>query len=195
MEVRVIVRRVQPPGAASRAALAAIAVGAVVALTACGSRAAAGRSASAGGPGAASVPGGRAVAGVTLCADIPQLTRVAASRTTTLHVLEPALVLPRGITIREPLLVRALAIALCRLPKVPSGPVNCPAQFRDSLRLAFTAGGRPFPPVTVEVSGCRIVTGLGLARMARSAAFWRALGKDLGLSSPQGASQSGGINP
>ena len=190
-----MLRRMRALGAASRAALAAIAVGAMVALTACGSQVAAGRSALAGGPGAASGPGGTAVAGVALCRDIPQLTSVAASRTTTLHVLEPALPLPPALTIREPFLVRALAAALCKLPKMPHGPVNCPAQFRDSLRLAFAAGGRPLPPVTVGVSGCRIVTGLGPARTARSAAFWRTLGKDLGMPSLQTTSQSGGINP
>ncbi len=73
--------------------------------------------------------------------------------------------------------------------------MNCPAQFRGSLRLAFAAGRRPFPPVTVQVSGCRVVTGLGPARTARSAAFWRTLRKDVGFELPPGASQSGGINP
>ena len=69
------------------------AVSAIITVAACGSRVAAGRPASAGGAGAASVPGGRAVAGVALCRHIPQLTSVVVSRTTTLHVLEPALVL------------------------------------------------------------------------------------------------------
>jgi hypothetical protein len=192
MEVRVMVRRIWRLGAASRSALAA--VGAVVTLAACGSQAA-GHSASAGDPGTAAAPGGRALAGVVLCRDIPQLTRVVASRTMAFHAFEPGLVLPRGITIGEPGLVRGLAAALCGLPKMPRGPVTCPAQFRGSLRFAFAAGGRPFPPVTVQVSGCRVVSGLGPARTARSAVFWRTLGKDLGLSAPQGTSQSGGINP
>ena len=102
------------------------------------------------------------------------------------------MVLPRGITIGEPGPVRGLAAALCGLPALPRGPVNCPAQFRDALRLAFAAGRRPFPPVTVQVSGCRAVTGLGPARTAFSATFWRTLGKDLGLPSPQNTSQPAG---
>ena len=190
-----MVRRTTRLGAISRAAPAMAAAGAIITVAACGSRVAAGQPAPAGGAGAASMSGGRAVAGMALCRHIPQLTSVVVSRATPLHALEPAMVLPRGITIREPGPVRELATALCRLPAMPRGPVNCPAQFRDLLRLAFAAGRRPFPPVTVQVSGCRAVTGLGPARTASSAAFWRTLGKDLGLPSPQNTSQPGGINP
>jgi hypothetical protein len=190
-----MVRRTPRLGAAGRAALGTAAAGAIIMVAACGSRAAAGQAAPAGGAGAAPEPGGRAVAGVALCRHIPQLTRVVVSRATPLHVLEPAMVLPRGITIGEPGPVRGLAAALCGLPAMPRGPVHCPAQFRGSLRLAFAAGRRPFPPVTIQVSGCRAVTGLGPARTASSAAFWRTLGKDLSRPSPQNTSQPGGINP
>ncbi len=188
-------RRIWPLGAAGRAALAAVVAGAMIAVAACGSHMAAGHLASAGDPGAAPVPGGKASAGVALCMDIPKLTSVAVGRTMALHAFQPGLVLRRGVTIRGPLRVRDLAAALCELPKMPRGPVNCPAQFRGSLRLAFAAGRRPFPPVTVQVSGCRVVTGVGPARTARSAAFWRTLRKDVGFELPPGASQSGGINP
>lgn len=91
------------------------------------------------------------------------------------------MVLPRGITVRKPHLVRGLATALCALPKMPRGPVSCPAQFGGSLQLAFAAGGRPLRPVIVQMSGCRMVSGLGPARAVPSAAFWRTLGNDLGL--------------
>jgi hypothetical protein len=186
-----MVRRTRRIGAVSWAALAGAAAGAIIMIAACGSRVAAGQPAPTGAAGAASMPGGRAVAGLALCRHIPQLTSVVVTRTTTLHVLEPAEVLP-GITIGEPGPVRTLAATLCRLPTMPRGPVNCPAQFRDALRLAFAAGRRPFPPVTVQVSGCRAVTGLGPARTAFSATFWRTLGKDLGLPSPQNTSQPAG---
>jgi hypothetical protein len=193
--VRLMVRRMWPAGAASRAALATIAAGTWVALAACGSATAGGHFGSTGGQGATSVPGGRASAGVALCQDLPNLTRVTASRTMNLHVLEPSMVLPRGITVRKPQLVRGLAAALCRLPKMPRGPVNCPARFAGSLRLAFAAGGRPFRPVIVQMSGCRVVSGLGPERTVPTLALWRTLGKDLGLKFPQGMGQSGGINP
>jgi hypothetical protein len=195
VEVRLMVRRRWPASAASRAALATIAAGALAAVAACGSVAAGGGSGSAGGQGATSVPGGRASAGVALCRDVPNLTKVTVSRTMSLHVLEPALVLPRGITVKKPHLVRGLATALCGLPKMPRGPVSCPAQFGASLRLAFAAGRRPFRPVIVQISGCRVVSGLGPARTVPSAAFWRTLGKDLGFKFPQGMGQPGGINP
>jgi hypothetical protein len=194
VEVRLMVRRIWPAGAASRAALATIAAGALAAVAACGSAAAGGHFGSAGGQDAASVPGGRASAGVALCRDLPNLTSVAVSRTTSLHVLEPAMVLPRGITVRKRHLVRGLATALCGLPKMPRGPVSCPARFAGSLRLAFAAGGRPFRSVIVQISGCRVVSGLGPARTVPSAAFWRTLGKDLGLTFPPGMRQPGG-NP
>jgi hypothetical protein len=195
MEVRAVVRGVYKPGAVGRAALAAAAAGAIIMLASCGSQVVGGQSGPVGGMGAAPATGGRAVAGVALCKDVPWLTRVVVSRTAALHAFEPGLILPRGITIVEPRLVRGLAAALCGLPAMPRGPTSCPAQFRGSLRLAFAASGRPFPLVTVQVSGCRIVTGLGPARTARSAAFWRTLDKNLGLSPLPGSSHSGGINP
>lgn len=190
-----MVRWMWPAGAVGRAALATIAAGALVALVACGGAVAGSHSGSAGGHGAAPVPGGKASAGVALCMDLPHLTSVAVSRTVTLHALQPGLVLPRGITVRKPHLVRDLATALCELPKMPRGPVNCPAQFAGSLQLAFAAGGRPFRPVAVQTSGCRIVSGLGPARTVPSLTFWRTLGKDLGVKLPRGMSQPGGINP
>lgn len=195
MGVRLRVRRMWPAGVASRAALATIAAGALVAVAACGSAAAGGHFGSASGQGATSVPGGTASAGVALCRDLPHLTRVTVGRTMNLHVLEPAMVLPRGITVKKPYLVRGLAIALCRLPKMPRGPVSCPARFGGSLRLVFAAGGRPFRPVIVQMNGCRAVSGLGPTRTVASVAFGRILGKDLGLEFPQGMGQSGGINP
>jgi hypothetical protein len=194
VEVKVMARRTRWLGAVGRAALVTAAVGAITTVAACGSRVAASQPAPAGGAGAASMPGGTAVAGVALCRHIPQLTSVVVRRATTLHVLEPAEV-PPGITIGDPGPVRGLAGALCRLPAMPRGTGNCPAQFRDSLRLAFAAGRRPFSPVTVRVSGCRVVTGLGPARTASSAAFWRTLDRDLSLPSRQNTSQPGGSNP
>src|SRR5262249_18020335 len=130
VEVRVMVRRTPRLGALSRAALVTAAAGAIITVAACGGRVAVGQPAPGGGAGAAAGPGGRAVAGVALCRHIPQLTRVMVGRTTALRVLEPAMVLPRGITIGEPGPVRELAAALCGLPALPRGPVNCPAQFR-----------------------------------------------------------------
>jgi hypothetical protein len=190
-----MLRRILPFGVVSRAMLATIAVGALVVLVACGSAVAGGHSRSAAGPDASPSPGGKSPAHVALCTDLSKLTSVAVGPTMTLHAFQPGLVLPRSTAIRQSRLVRGLATALCRLPTMPPGPGNCPAQFGASLRLAFAAGGRTFLPVTVQVSGCRVVQGLGPARTVPSRAVWRILGKDLGLKFPQGMSESGGINP
>jgi hypothetical protein len=190
-----MVLRIRQLGAASRAALATTAVGSIITLAACGSQVAVSQSASTDGPGAAPTPGGAAIAGVALCRDIPQLTSAVVSRTMAFRAFQKSPILPRGITIVEPGLVHGLAAALCGLPKMPPAPVTCPAEFGSSLRFGFTAGRRPFPPVTVQASGCRVVTGLGPARTARSAAFWRTLSEDLSPSSPQSTSRSGEINP
>ena len=173
-----MVRWMEALGSARRAAPAAIAA-AMITLAGCGSQMAAGHAAAAAGVGATPGPGGGALAGVALCRDIPALSSVVISRTMTVHPFAPGLILPRGITIGEPSAVRDLAAALCRLPQMPRQPVTCPVRFRGSLRFAFAAGRRPFPPVTVQMSGCRVVTGLGPARTARSAVFWRTVGQDL----------------
>lgn len=190
-----LVQRIRPAGAAGRVGQATLTIGALVVLAACGSAVAGGHPASTGGRGATPVPGGKASAGVALCVDIPKLTSATVSGATSLHALEPDLVLPRGITIREPLQVRALAGALCGLPESPRGPVNCPAQFIGSLQLAFAAGGHVFRPVSVEVSGCQVVRGLGPARTVPSPVFWRTLSKDLGLEFPRSTGQPRAINP
>ena len=168
-----MVRSMGAVGSARRIALAAI-TAAMITLAGCGSQVAASHAAAAAGAGATPGPGG-----VALCRHMSALTSVVISRTMTVHPFAPGLILPRGITIGEPSAVRDLAAALCRLPQMPRQPVTCPVRFRGSLRFAFAAGRRPFPPVTVQMSGCRVVTGLGPARTARSAVFWRTVGQDL----------------
>jgi hypothetical protein len=190
-----MVRRIRQFGAARQAGLATAAVGAFIALAACGSQVAAGQSASTGSPDAAPTPVGRAVAGVALCRDIPQLTSVMIIHAMAFRASQPGSALPRGVAILNPGQVRDLATALCELPKMPPGPVTCPAEFGSSVRFEFAAGGRPFPPVTVHTSGCRVVTGLGPARTARSAASWGTLSENLGPSAPPATSRSGGISP
>jgi hypothetical protein len=186
MEVNVMVLPIRQLGAASRAALATAACGAFITLAACGSQVTVAQSASTHSPGAAPTPGGGTVAGVALCRDIPHLTSVVVTHTMAFRAFQKGSIQPRGITSVEPGQVRDLATALCELPKMPPGPVTCPTEFGSSVRFGFAAGGHPFPPVTVQASGCRIVTGLGPARTARSATFWTSLSEDSGGSSSQG---------
>jgi hypothetical protein len=121
---------------AQRAVLALIAVATVIGLTAC---------ASASHPAAAT---GQASPGASLCAHDHGVDRVVVSPASFSH----------KITLHGTTQVRALATALCALPPMASGR-SCPAAPGGSVRLVFAAGEQGFPPVSVQSSGCRSVTG------------------------------------
>jgi len=148
---------------AARGAQGLIAVIALMGLAACGSVSAGG----AGHPPSASNAGHRpsasasasrtsaagTPAGGTLCADGHSADRVVVSRTAS----------PRQVTLTGTTQVRAMVAALCALPALPAGHA-CPATSGGSVRLVFAAGQQSFPPVTVQESGCRSVTGMGTTR-------------------------------
>jgi len=182
-----------------------MAAGAVIALAACGSTAgsgavggtgqppsaapnhsaASGQSAGSGQPAGSAGSQGppaavRASLGVPLCAAARRVDRVVVTRSSTMRPGSFHEILPRGILIRDAPRVRALAAALCALPPMPGG-LHCPADFGGVFRLLFAAGTRGFPPVGIQVSGCRIVTGVGHARWwSRSPPFGRVLAQALG---------------
>ena len=56
-----------------------------------------------------------------------------------------------------------MAAALCALPPMPAGQ-HCAATSAGSIRLVFAAGQHSFPPVILQESGCRSVTGMGATR-------------------------------
>ena len=139
---------------AARGAQGLIAVTALLGLAACGS-VSAGR---AGHPPLASVSASKTSApgtpaGGTLCADGHSADRVVVSRTAS----------PRQVTLTGTTQVRAMVAALCALPPMPAGHA-CPVTSAGSVRLVFAAGQQSFPPVTVQQSGCRSVTGMGATR-------------------------------
>jgi hypothetical protein len=155
-------RRDGPQGKAAPAVLAMIAVGALTGLAACSSTAIGGaghpaspRAGHSAGPAAA----------VTASADVPLC---AASHSVDQVVVSPASghlhdILPRAITISDTARVRALAATLCALPPTPPG-LHCPTDVGGAFRLAFAAGRHGYPPVRIQDSGCRTVTGAGPAR-------------------------------
>ncbi len=118
-------------------------------------------------------------AGTTVCADAAHVDRLAISRTSA----NPGrFTFPAEITISSLRQAQAVARALCALPAMPSGAINCPADVVISYRLRFAAGGRQLPPVTVQATGCQQVHGLGRVRwIARSPAFWGVLGQAAGI--------------
>jgi hypothetical protein len=175
----------RPMSVAARGLLAVISVSALIGLAACGSAAVggAGHPASAGAdhttqPAAAAT----ASADVPLCVAAGRVDRVVVSRVPALPASSPHVPLAGGNTFRNAPRVRALAAGLCALPLVRHGPLlECPADFGSAFRLVFAAGRRGFPPVGVQGSGCRIVTGVGPARSwSRSPQFERLLGQVTG---------------
>jgi hypothetical protein len=139
---------------AARGAQGLIALTALMGLAACGSVSAG----SAGHPPSASVSASTTQAagtpaGGTLCADGHSADRVVVSRTPS----------PRQVTLTGTTQVQAMVTALCALPPLPAGHA-CPAASGGSVRLVFAAGKQTFPPVTVQESGCRSVTGMGATR-------------------------------
>lgn len=194
----------RPVGAARRAALGGIAAGLMIGLAACGSTVAGTGTSASGGPakhaptagGAAQPspsginPGGVMIGpgpakDVALCRAIPKLTRMVfmlSGKPPSLHLRE---VLPAGFPVRDRATVRQIATLLCGLPVVPAGQMMCPNNMGASYRMFFAAGGRGFGPVTVEMTGCRVVTGLGPPRSwSTSTALQQALSQRFGIHFP-----------
>jgi hypothetical protein len=118
-------------------------------------------------------------AAAPVCANVSHLDTLVVSLTGVLERSRMPAVLPAGFTLRDPARVQAVAAALCALPAMPGGPVNCPADFGGAYRLVFAAAGQAYPPVLIKATGCRTVSGLGPAR-ATSGAFWVLLARELG---------------
>ena len=141
---------------AARGVEGLIAGTALMGVAACGSVSAG----STGHPASASVSSSSAPAaaagtpaGGTLCADRTSADRVVVSRAAS----------GRQVTLTGTTQVQAMAAALCALPPMPAGQ-HCAATSAGSIRLVFAAGQRSFPPVTLQDSGCRSVTGMGATR-------------------------------
>jgi hypothetical protein len=189
----------KPEGAARRAALGGIAAGLMIGLAACGTTVAGAGTAASGAPASRALAATPSVSGVNpggvmigappkhaaLCRAVPALTRMTfmlSAKPPSLHVRE---VLPAGFPIRNRATVRQLAGLLCGLPAVPPGQMTCPNDMGGSYRMFFFAGGRAFGEVTVELTGCRVVTGLGPPRSwSTSTALEQALSQHFGIRSP-----------
>jgi hypothetical protein len=77
--------------------------------------------------------------------------------------------------VKNAALVHSLARQLCALPPMSREPIRCPALFTGSYELTFTVNGRRLPVVTVNDSGCQLVTGLIPVRTAATSPRFRAL--------------------
>jgi len=168
---------------ATRATGTAVLVAAVFVLAACGS-AVSGRDPGLSRPVSA--------ADSTLCGSVASLDRLVVERSDAFPQNHMRFTFPAEVTVTDATPVSAAARALCALPKMPSGTFHCPADLGIVYHLAFSVGGRAFPTVEVEATGCQRVHGLGAVRwVARSPGFWPTLGRAMGLSSPSYATFRG----
>ena len=115
---------------------------------------------------------------VALCRDTASVTGLKIVRDQVVRVPVSPVPFPGQVTVASPAGARAVARALCALPPMPRGVFGCPALLvGTTYQLGFTAGGRRLPAVTIEATGCQVVTGVGQARWATtSPGFWRVLG-------------------
>ena len=175
--------------------VAVLASAGAVALAGCGSIAASGSSSSGAGSsagptvqvsasGSASGPAKTGTSQAALCARASSVTRLVVLRSRLINRIQVMhFPFPPQVIVTNATHARAVAAALCALPKMPGGVVNCPNEILGTTyRLTFTAAGRPLPVVTVQATGCQAVTGLGpVRRVATKPAFWRVLGNAIGL--------------
>src|SRR5262245_15604728 len=133
---------------------------------------------------------GAVQAGPLLCTDPAAVTRVRVIRTPSLSQLGQTKPLRReipGITVRDPVTARRLAMVICALPALPHAVIQCPIDVGGGYVLEFMAGRRQFHPVTVQASGCEDVTGAGAGRarwVVRTPGFWTSFARLTGIGAP-----------
>jgi len=154
----------------------------LIALAACGSTAA---------PGAAAAPGSASTsaaarpaaahtpADLVLCANPAAVTKVVIWRNAFTRGIQPVRQLPPGVaTVTTGAPARALARALCALPRMPKGIVNCPMLLPSWYKLQFWIKMRPLPVVRITPTGCETVTGIGpVRRIMPVSKFWQVLAR------------------
>ncbi len=123
-------------------------------------------------PSTAAIPAGR-----VLCADPDAVTKVIIASNSLAQQIRPLRPLPaRFVTEASGDPARSLARALCALPRMPRGLVNCPMELPGQFMLRFWAALRQRPGVRVTPTGCGTVTGLRpVRRVLLASPFWQAL--------------------
>jgi hypothetical protein len=88
---------------------------------------------------------------------------------------------PVHVTVASRADARAVATAICALPRL-SGGLHCPADFTLSYAIRFNSSRTNVGPVRLDPFGCQTVAGAGPVRWAaRSPALWRTLGRAIGI--------------
>ena len=181
----------------ARVWLCAAALGAIV-LAGCGSISASSTgAATAASPKASSSPSVSPSAAATqaaLCQHTATVTGLVITRNHVMRVPQLQVGFPNQVIVATPARARAAARALCGLPSLPRGVFHCPnLTVGSTYLLRFTADGRQLPAVSIEATGCEVVTGVGPARWAaKSPGFWRALATVANVSPPGRTAFTGG---
>ena len=160
--------------------LCLLAAGAVLGVTGCGTVSGQTLTGHAGRP--ASTP---AAAGAGLCAAASQVDSLTVIRNVAFPASNLRFRFPAQVTTDRPQQARAVARALCTLPRMPGGDMSCPADLGVSYRLVFSAAGRQFAAVTIRAGGCQQVSGAGPVRwLVRTPGFWTVLERATGAPGP-----------
>jgi hypothetical protein len=186
------------PGAAGRGAAwarvwlcaAASAALAAIVLAGCGSVPASSTgAASAASPKATpspSVSPGAAATQAALCRRTATVTGLEITHNHVMRVPQLQIAFSEQAVVVTAASARTVARAICGLPSLPHGILNCPnLTVGTTYLLRFTADGQRLPAVSIEATGCEIVSGVGPARWAaKSPGFWRTLATAANLSPP-----------
>jgi hypothetical protein len=137
-------------------------------------------------------PQGHGVGSPTESHGRPALCRTAAAPTRLLVVRRDPLpqsdvrfTFPARRVVDDPSRVADLRHALCVLPAMRSGVISCPMDRGITYRLRFISPHQRYARVTVSVTGCLTVHGLGSPRwIMRSPRFWAALASTLDVHGP-----------
>ena len=136
------------------------------------------------GPGTGNSPPtvANGATGGPLCAVAGKVDGLVISRVESLDNGE-TFTFPAHVTVAEPQQARAVARVLCALPVTPRRALLCPNDWGLDYRLAFSTGDSEPTPVTVDVTGCQTVNGLGGRWILgpSASAFWRVLAVAAGL--------------
>jgi hypothetical protein len=178
------------------AALAAIVLAGCGSIPASSTGATSAASATATATPSPSVSPAAAATQAALCQHTATVTALVITHSPVMHVPQLQASFPGQVSV-SPVHARAAARALCALPSLPHGVLNCPnLTVGSTYLLRFSADGRQLPAVSIEATGCEVVTGVGPARWAaKSPGFWRTLATAANVSPPGRAAFTGGGTP
>jgi hypothetical protein len=128
----------------------------------------------------------------TVCAHARHVDRLTVDRVDGLN--REHFTFPARLTVTGTRQSQAVAQALCALPPMPPGPINCPSDLGVIYWLSFRSSARGLPAVSVRATGCEKVVGLGPPRGA-TASFWKVLATAAGLPHPGKTDFGGTIVP